>query len=100
MYLSIDPIVYRTVPTSRLERRLATNPSRGIPLGRADIHPAGLISNYHPFDPSTKWLRHGAINRWLIFRPLWRPCHAGAWQRGSCWVIVDIQATPRPPIAS
>ena len=31
IYLSIDPIVYRTIPPSVPKERLATNPGTGIP---------------------------------------------------------------------
>src|ERR1035437_10969708 len=58
IYLSIDPIVTARSPPCELAMQLATNPEIGIPFGRA--RPAGSLSHYHPFDPSTKWLRHGA----------------------------------------
>jgi hypothetical protein len=81
IYLSIDPIVPARSPPNALNPRLATNPETGIPFGRAAIHPVSSFSHYHPFDPSTKWLRRGTLDIRLIIRAMW-PCgHCGAWQR-------------------
>jgi hypothetical protein len=38
---------------------------------------SGLMSHYHPFDPSTKWLPQGTLAIRLIIRPLW-PFRHGA----------------------
>src|SRR5450756_889535 len=51
------------------------------------LRPAQL-SHYHPFDPSTKWLRHGTFRIWLIIRVMWPSGHCGAWQCGRWQVIV------------
>src|SRR5262249_24432293 len=61
IYLSIDPITPAR-PTSRPNARPATTRFPGS-QGLRRAHPAGLLSHYHPFDPSTKWPRKGA------------PCH-------------------------
>src|SRR5437763_3315876 len=98
MYLSIDPIAYRTIPTSQLNAGSRPIPDAGSPLV-APSSASGSVTHYHPFDPSTKWLRHGAVNIQLIIRALWRSCHAGAWQRGGCRVIVTVGAMPRRLVA-
>src|SRR5665811_2273234 len=64
IYLSIEPIVTARSPPCELAMQLATNPEIGIPFGRA--RPAGSLSHYHPFDPSTKWLRHGTLGIWSV----------------------------------
>src|ERR1700752_625882 len=69
MYLSIDPIGYRTIrPATCRHDKGPTNPqmSRGSPWLSPHVS-TGLFSHYHPFDPSTKWLRRGAPRLWLIF---------------------------------
>src|SRR6202171_6504795 len=67
IYLSIDPIGYRAIPTQRPELQCATNPEMGFPsVAPPSIRPAH--SHYHPFDPSTKWLCHGAHTISLINR--------------------------------
>jgi hypothetical protein len=80
IYLSIDPIGYRAIPPNNRYRG-ATNPETGIPIGRAATDPAGSLSHYHPFDPSTKWLCHGTHTIWLINRVMWPISHGSAWQR-------------------
>src|ERR1700737_75115 len=78
IYLSIDPIVYRTIPTlANRSCYLATNPEFGIPFDRAATAPAGSLSHYHPFDPSTKWLSQGAVKIWLIKRVVMLPASHG-----------------------
>src|ERR1700704_5839703 len=68
------PHRYRTIPAPREpDKRLTTNPEIGIPFGRAATCPAGSLSHYHPFDPSTKWLRHGTLEIWLIIHAMWPP---------------------------
>src|ERR1700757_3571655 len=88
IYLSIDPIGYRTIPPhepqgSRTKVRTAsiakspTNPpgNGGSPwLGQPALE--APISHYHPFDPSTKWLAHGGVHVWLIFPRCDRPATA------------------------
>jgi len=62
-----------TTATKRgeLGLRLATNPENQDPLWSRTIDPAGpTLSLYHPFDPSTKWLRQGTLRIWLIIRAL------------------------------
>jgi hypothetical protein len=54
----------------------------------AAISPAGLLSHYHPFDPSTKWLRHGTLGIWLIIRVMWLCGHGNAWHCGGWQAIV------------
>jgi hypothetical protein len=82
------PHRYRTTPPCEPELQLTTNPEIGIPFGRAaSIRPAPL-SHYHPFDPSTKWLRHGTLRIWLIIGTMWPPGHGDAWQRHSGQAIV------------
>src|SRR5437899_10367659 len=89
IYLSIDPIVTaRSHPPGAPERRLATNPGKpGSPM----VAPPAFqpsTSLYHPFDPSTKWPRHGTLGIWVIIRPMWPPGHGGAWQCGGSQAIV------------
>ena len=76
------PHRYRTIPILASRNcRLRPIPNRD-PHGRAACLPAGSLSHYHPFDPSTKWPGRGALRIWLIIRRMW-PCgHGGAWQRG------------------
>jgi hypothetical protein len=89
MYLSIDPIVYRTIPALPRQHGEPQPPlEKGFLDGRAAICPACLLSHYHPFDPSTKWLSNGAPNLWIIFHCMWRPGNAGAWQHQGWRVIV------------
>src|SRR5450631_2348783 len=67
-YLSIDPIVTARSPPLA-NRRCERDQSRSRdPHWSRRIRPAGLPSHYHPFDPSTKWLRHGTLEIWLIIR--------------------------------
>src|ERR1700682_6147640 len=73
IYLSIDPIVTARSPTPRTGTAAHDQSRTRDPLGRAAIRPAGPL--YHPFDPSTKWLRHGAPRIWLIIRAMWPPSH-------------------------
>src|SRR5258708_26511122 len=75
IYLSIDPIVTARSPPRDPKLRLATNPEFRDPLWSHRHRPAGSLSHYHPFDPSTKWLRHGALGIWLIIRAMWPPGH-------------------------
>ncbi len=82
------PHRHRTIPPCRLELRLTTNPEIGIPLVAPPLLPAVLLSHYHPFDPSTKWLRHGALKIWLIIRQMWPSSHCRAWQRSQQQAIV------------
>src|SRR5258708_4245437 len=76
IYLSIDPIV-----TARSPRPAIRNcgwrpiPELRDPLWSHRHRPAGLISHYHPFDPSTKWLRQGTLGIWLIIHAMWPPSH-------------------------
>src|ERR1700692_2980122 len=81
IYLSIDPIATARSPPPDLELQPATHPEIRIPLGRAAVRPGRSLSQYHPFDPSTKWLRHGTLGIRLIIRPMWPLRHAYAWQR-------------------
>ena len=77
------PHRYRTIPPCAPERAACDQSRDRDPHGRAAIRPAGSLSHYHPFDPSTKWLRHGTLRIWLIIHLMW-PCgHGGAWQRGA-----------------
>src|SRR6476660_3599554 len=70
IYLSIDPIVTARSPRpARWNRSWRPSQSREPP-GRAAIPPPCSLSHYHPFDPSTKWLRHGTLGIWLIIRPM------------------------------
>src|ERR1700690_3235643 len=75
IYLSIDPIATARSRLCALERRLATKPQIGIPLWSGRLVPAGFLSHYHPFDPSTKWLGDGTLAIWLIIRPMWPSGH-------------------------
>src|ERR1700750_1021099 len=81
IYLSIDPMRYRTNPHQSPNAvpgisGCPTHPERD-PQGRAAISSAGLLSHHHPFDPSTKWLPHGTLIIWLIFPLLWQHGHGG-----------------------
>jgi hypothetical protein len=80
--LSIDPIVTARSPPLELEPRLTTNPEIRIPLVAPPLVQPAYFSHYHPFDPSTKWLRHGTLAIWLIIRVMWLSGHGNAWQRG------------------
>src|SRR5450755_2977115 len=102
IYLSIDPIVTARSPPRDLDPRLATNPEIGIPFGRAAIPPAGSVSHYHPFDPSTKWLRHGALRIWLIIHAMWPRSHcprlaaqAVAGHSAPTMLLTDVNRTRR-----
>src|SRR6266481_4867404 len=83
IYLSIDPIV-----TARSPRPAIRNcgwrpiPELRDPLWSHRHRPAGLISHYHPFDPSTKWLRQGTLSIWLIIHLMW-PCGHGVLGRAA-----------------
>src|SRR5580704_15868444 len=68
IYLSIDPIVTARSHLANWNRSYDP-PKIGIPFGRAANCPASLLSHYHPFDPSTKWLSQGTLAIWLIIRP-------------------------------
>ena len=72
------PHRYRTIPTSRAGPAARDQSRNRDPPGRAAIRPAGSFSHYHPFDPSTKWLRHGTLEIWLIIHAMW-PC--SHWRR-------------------
>src|SRR5712671_1229558 len=65
IYLSIDPIVTARSPPPR-SGTTAGDQSRaqGSPL--VALPPSSRLTLYHPFDPSTKWLRHGTDGIWLI----------------------------------
>ena len=65
MYLSIDPIATARSRPAEPEPRLATNPETGIPLVAPPLLQSAQLSHYHPFDPSTKWLRHGTL-RYMV----------------------------------
>src|SRR5215469_8758232 len=68
MYLSIDPIATARSRPTISRAKSPTNPAEngGSPwLGQHTSE--HLFSHYHPFDPSTKWLTHGAVHLWLIF---------------------------------
>src|SRR5690349_7021018 len=71
IYLSIDPMRYRTNPTKAPTRapefQLFDQSPDGDPQGRPTGSSGSLLSHYHPFDPSTKWLTRGTVNIWLIF---------------------------------
>src|SRR6185437_2954472 len=82
IYLSIDPIV-----TARSRPATGQIASRHQPLEKEPHwsrrgYPTGSLSLYHPFDPSTKWLRHGALHIRLIIPQLWRPGHAKLGRSG------------------
>src|SRR5450432_1468061 len=68
IYLSIDPIVTARSPPIEPELRQATKSRSRDPHWSRRHRPAGSLSHYHPFDPSTKWLRHGTLEIWLINR--------------------------------
>ena len=78
IYLSIDPIVTARSPPSRTGTAAGDQSRNRDPPWSRRHRPAGSLSHYHPFDPSTKWLRHGTLQIWLIirgyvaFRPLER----------------------------
>src|SRR5882757_7383780 len=74
MYVSIDPIATARSPP-RGQTSGSDHPGPGSPFGRATLRPAGLVSHYHPFDPSTKWLRQGARRIWLIIHLMWLGSH-------------------------
>jgi hypothetical protein len=78
--LSIDPIVTERFPPPELEPRLATHPEAGIPLSHAATFHQ-VYPDYHPFDPSTKWLSQGTPKMWLIIGMMWPSGHGSAWQR-------------------
>src|SRR5258705_12141086 len=74
MYVSIDPIATARSPPR--DQTSGQRPSRtGILLVAPPLRPAGLVSHYHPFDPSTKWLRQGALKMRLIIHLMWPPRH-------------------------
>src|SRR5438067_6989230 len=79
IYLSIDPMRYRTIPTKTPTQSPEFPAVRPIPKrdpqGRAAISSASLRSHYHPFDLSTKWLPHGTLSIWLVFPLLWPAGH-------------------------
>src|SRR6202047_3459228 len=87
IYLSIDPIVTARSHLACWNCGLRPIPKSGSP-GRAAMIPAGLLSHYHPFDPSTKWLGDGALAIWLLNWLMWPSGHAGAWQCGGRRAIV------------
>src|SRR5215216_2874428 len=74
MYVSIDPIA-----TARSPPRDQTSGQRPIPdrdpLWSRHPRPVSLVSHYHPFDPSTKWLRQGALTIWSIIHLMWPGGH-------------------------
>src|SRR6266404_7629756 len=75
IYLSIDPIVTARFPAPRSGIAVGDQSRvQGSPFGRvAIVQPAN--SHYHPFDPSTKWLRQGTLGLWLIICAMWPPSH-------------------------
>ena len=72
------PHRYRTIP-ALANRNCGSRPipKSGSPLVAPPFAPAGSLSHYHPFDPSTKWLRHGTLGIWLIIRAMWPLGHGG-----------------------
>src|SRR6266516_2338562 len=70
IYLSIDPMRYRTNPHQSpnavpgISGSPTTHPARE-PQGRCSHLVRRSASHYHPFDPSTKWPPHGTLNIWL-----------------------------------
>src|SRR6266403_3002542 len=96
IYLSIDPIVPARSPSSELEPASRPDPESEIPQGRAAI-PVNTLSHYHPFDRSTKWLRHGTFGIWLIIRQMWLARHVSAWQRDGGQAIVAASSRPYSP---
>src|SRR5436190_18562681 len=87
IYLSIDPIVPARSPSTETEPATASIPDRDSPRLRRCPR-IGTLSHYHPFDRSTKWLRHGTFETRLIFGEMWPPRHVGAWQHGVVQAIV------------
>ena len=69
------PHRYRTIPTWRAETAAHDQSRNRDPHWSCRSCPAGSHSHYHPFDPSTKWLRHGTLAIWLIIRPMWLMSH-------------------------
>src|SRR6266404_7371331 len=59
------PHRYRTIPAPA-NWNYSWRPIRaqGSPL--VALPPSSQLTLYHPFDPSTKWLRHGTAGIWLI----------------------------------
>src|SRR6267378_8151678 len=59
IYLSIDPIVTARSPPPRTGTTAGDQSrAQGSPLVAL---PPSSLTLYHPFDPSTKWLRHGTV---------------------------------------
>src|ERR1700712_1392905 len=88
IYLSIDPIVNRTIPPPANRNSTGDQSRNRDPHGRVAISSGHSLSHYHPFDPSTKWLSQGTLAIWLIIRPMWPSGHGGAWQYGAEQAIV------------
>src|SRR3979490_1312238 len=88
IYLSIDPIVPARSPSSDCSQPPRPDPLTGGSPKAASPSSIGTLSHYHPFDRSTKWLRHGTFGIWLIIRRMWLARHVGAWQRGGGQAIV------------
>src|SRR5256885_2605163 len=88
IYLSIDPIAYRTIPPCTPEKRLPTNPLNRDPLGRAANPPAVYLLSTIPLIHQQNGRAVAPLSIRLIIHLLW-PCgHGAAWQRGSLQAIV------------
>src|SRR4051794_31044840 len=87
IYLSIDPIVPYS-PQLTTERAACNHPEAGSPNGCAAYRPAGLVSHYHPVDPSTKWPRDGTPCPMVNNSPAVAGRPRQAWQRCAGQVIV------------
>src|SRR6478735_10430982 len=69
IYLSIDPIVTARAPLARRNGGLRPNPLNNRDPQWSRRQPSShLHSHYHPFDPSTKWPRHGTLAIWLTIQ--------------------------------
>src|SRR5215813_13694558 len=82
IYLSIDPMRYRTIPTRPLlgpKLRTSRPIPKGVPKGRSATSFTTSHSHYHPFDPSTKWPPHGTLDLRLIFPSCGVLATGGAW---------------------
>ncbi len=91
-YIPVDrPHRYRTIPNSQPNARPATSRFR-VPNGCAASRPAGLVSHYHPVDPSTKWPRDGTSCQMVNNSPAVAGRPRRAWQRRAGQVIVPNRA--------